>query len=149
MPQNQPQLSVCDSRGRGWMELPRDAGADPAPCDCAPLNTAILLAGHLLTKGAGKAPSERGHSAGEEDGERSGLLRQGKYYRDYERDFFFLLKDIIPNVINCGLALMSVLPSDYCRVSLDLDQFNWNQNTAEGVWELLSIFNTPETWLGM
>lgn len=55
------------------------------------------------------------------------------------RAFFFPLKDIIPNVINCGLAPTSVLPRDYCRVSLDSDQFNWNHNSAEGVWKLFSI----------
>lgn len=105
--------------------------------------------GFFSSRELGKHLHWRGRSADEEDRERSGLVRQGKYCRNYVRAFFFLLKHIVPNVINRGLAPTTILPSDYRRVSLDSDQFNWNQSTAEGVWKLLSIFNTPETWLGM
>lgn len=102
-----------------------------------------------LTKGFGKTSPHREHSADEEDKESSGLWRQGKHYRDFVGAFLFPCKDIIPNVVICGLAPTSFLLSDCCRVSLDSDQFSWNQNTAEGVWKSLSIFNTPETQLGM
>lgn len=138
-------LWVWDWWERGWMESLRGAEASP---DC-PHNTALPLFLSTLTKGFGKTSPCRECSANGEDKESSGLWRQGKYYRDFVGAFFFPWKDIIPDVIICGLAPTSILPSDYCRVSLDSDQFNWNQNAAEGVWKLLSIFNTPETWLGM